>query len=171
MQLGRTASMSFLSVLFSLALLLCQSCALIGGGGENIRHAQGYSVKAPPRWKAIDHGEGDHAYKLASGNVITLTSSCNRDTHVSLELMTRHLLLGERGTVIEKRERMVVDGVTGLFSAVQTTLESNTFYLDLFVLPKQGCIFDFSLVSPRPIPSNETDEFLTFVKSFRYGKS
>ena len=54
---------------------------------------------------------------------------------------------------------------------MQTNLDEKPFYLNVFVLPKHGCIFDFTLVSPKAIGKDETDEFLTFVKSFRYGKN
>ena len=85
--------------------------------------------------------------------------------------MTRHLLIGDRDTNIVTREKLVVDGREGLFSTVETTLEGKPFHLNLFVLPSHGCIFDFSLVSPRKITENETHEFLSFVKSFKYGKN
>ena len=57
------------------------------------------------------------------------------------------------------------------FPEVTTTLEGKPFQLNLFVLPSHGCIFDFSLVSPGSIGESETADFLSFVKSFRYGKS
>ena len=100
-----------------------------------------------------------------------MNSSCNRNTHEPLEWMTRHLLFGDRDTNIVRREKLAVDGKEGLFSDVQTSLEGKPFRLNLFVLPTHGCIFDFSLVSPRNISENETHEFLSFVKSFKYGKN
>lgn len=169
MQLDRTSKM--LSHAFLLSLV--SGCALLGlgGGSDKLKHAEGYRINAPPDWKSIDKGDSDHAYRLPSGDIATLTSSCNRDPNSSLELLTRHLLIGERNTIIARRERIPVDGKDGLFSDVASTLDGKSFHLNLFVLSSHGCIFDFSLVSPQAISETETHGFLNFVRSFHYGKS
>ena len=167
------ASRLFILVLLLAVLGPTSSCALfgLGGGGDDVKHNRNYSVSAPAAWKKIDSDDSDQAYRLPSGNIVEMTSSCNRDTREPLEWMTRHLLIGDRGTNIVQREKLVVDGKEGMFSEVETTLEGKPFRLNLFVLPSHGCIFDFSLVSPRNISQNETHEFLSFVKSFKYGKN
>ena len=170
----RRIASSFPIAVLSLAISgLVSSCALfgLGGGGDEVKHTQNYSVSAPGGWKKIDSDESDHAFRLPSGDIVEMNSSCNRNTHEPLEWMTRHLLFGDRDTDIVRREKLSVDGKEGLFSEVQTTLEGKPFHLNLFVLPSHGCIFDFSLVSPKNIPENETHEFLSFVRSFKYGKN
>ena len=159
-----------LSLLFASSITGCALFGL-GGGGDEVKHSGNYSVSAPVPWKKIDSAESDRAYRLPSGNIVEMNSSCNRNSHESLEWMTRHLLFGDRGTSFVQREKFAVDGSEGLFSAVETTLEGKTFHLNLFVLPSHGCIFDFSLVSPKKIAENEAREFLSFVKSFKYGKN
>lgn len=71
---------------------------------------------------------------------------------------------------VEKRN-ITVDGANGLFSRVRANYDNVRAYLILFVLPKEGCVYDFSLVSNKLIPDRDIDDFLVFIQSFRYGKN
>ena len=64
-----------------------------------------------------------------------------------------------------------VAGSEGLLSSVRVTEGNHIIYLTLFVLTKDACIFDFSLVSPKPISEKESSDFVNFVQSFTYGKN
>jgi len=145
-------------------------CSLFGGGGSGIRRAKWYTVNPPTEWQASDRYESDQAYKLPSGSVVTLTSSCDRRTD-SLELLTRHLLIGTRNVVMKKRETFKVSETEGMYSSVSATLEGVPINLELFVLPKDSCVFDFTLLSRETISDNELEQFLSFIKSFSHGKN
>ncbi len=77
--------------------------------------------------------------------------------------------MGARNINFAKKEKVKVAGEEGLHSSVKATLDGNPFLLELFVLPNHGCVFDFSLVSPKLISDKDSEEFLAFVKSFTYG--
>jgi hypothetical protein len=152
-------------------IFLLNGCAMFGGE-SGIQRNQNYRVVPASGWTAIDaHGESDQAFKLKSGNIATVTSSCHRDTNSSLELMTKHLLLGARHIHMEKQSRVTIDDKEGLHSELTAAYEGKRFYLNLFVLPHHDCIFDFSLMSPNPINPGDKQEFVSFVQSFKYGSN
>jgi len=146
-------------------------CALLGSGNISVPRATHYRVTAPHDWKPLDSSESDHAYQLPSGNIATLNSSCNSASHHPLTYLSQDLILGARDVDYQQRKPLTVDGTEGLYSALTLTMNKAPFHMRIFVMAKQGCVFDFSLLSPRPIPATETEEFLAFVKSFKYGKN
>ena len=161
---------NFSQISFFFATVILSGCALFGGGSESLQRAKGYQVIAPKEWVAKNtESESDQAFQTPSGNIATITSSCKRNTNVSLEVLTRHLLLGARHIVTEKKELYKTSAGEGLYSSVKATLDGVEFHLELFVLSKNSCIFDFSLVSPKKISVLEKESFVTFFKSLTYG--
>ncbi len=150
--------------------LLCASCSIVGGAPD-LERASGYQVEPPAAWSRKGKGESDRAYRLPSGNVVTLVSSCRRNPDAPLDVLTRHLLMGTRGSIVKKREKVTYGGNEGLHSIVVTKLDGKTFHLELFVLTKNECVFDFSMVSPNEISEADSKAFQQFVASFQYGKN
>lgn len=162
--------------IFTLSVILIfpfsPGCALFGGGSETLHRAKGYKIRAPNGWTAKNsNSESDSAFQTASGNVATLTSSCQRNANASLDVLTRHLLLGARNTTFMDKKKIAVAGREGQHSSIKTTLDGSVLYLELFVLPKEACVFDFSLVSNKEISEKERTEFISFFKSFTYGSN
>lgn len=147
-----------------------EGCALLGGGGGGAPpKSKGYRVSSPNDWREEDRNESDKAYKLPSGNIVAINSSCTRNSDAPLDVLTRHLLFGSRNVEVQERQPVNIDGADGLYSKVKATVDKVPIHLHIVVLPKTGCVFDFSLVSPKPIPEKEGNEFFTFVKSFKHG--
>lgn len=145
-------------------------CALLGGGdNDSSPKAKGYRISIPSGWHEEDRNESDRAFRLPSGNVATINSSCTRNSDAPLEVLTRHLLFGSRNVEIVERERLKVDGADALLSKVKAKVDGVPFQLHLVVLPRGGCVFDFSLMSPKTISDAEGRDFLTFVQSFNHG--
>jgi hypothetical protein len=99
---------------------------------------------------------------------VTVTSSCNKHKEASLKVLTRELLIGSRNVKIEREEPLVILGGEAHYSRVRASSEGVPFLLDIVVLKKRGCVFDFSLMSPKSITANETKEFLSFVRTLKY---
>jgi len=140
------------------------------GGEESLRRADGYTAAAPTGWASYDRGESDRAFKLPTGSVVTVTSSCNRNADAPLETLTRHLLIGSRDVSIVERERISVAGTQGLLTKAKATLNKVPFNLNLFVLSKNDCVFDFTMVNKKPFTAEESAQFVSFIRSFHYGK-
>lgn len=151
------------------AIVLIAGCAILGGSGNEISRADDYSLSTPSSWqKKGTDGESDYAYRLPSGNTVTVTSSCNKHKEASLKVLTRELLIGSRNVKIEREESLVILGSEAHYSRVRASSEGVPFLLDIVVLKKRGCVFDFSLMSPKSITPNETKEFLSFVRTLKY---
>lgn len=155
--------------LFVCIALACAGCSIVGGAPD-LERASGYRVEPPESWSRKGRAESDRAYSLPSGNVVTLVSSCHRSPDAPLDVLTRHLLMGTRGTTVKKREKATFGKNAGLHSTIVTKLEGKPFHLELFVLAKNECVFDFTLMSPREIPESDSQAFQQFVGSFQYGK-
>lgn len=149
---------------------LSTSCALIGGSEERLRHAQGYSIEAPADWHSQDPQDGDSAYRLSSGAVVTLVSSCGRSTTAPLDVLARQLLFGLRDVNVTERSTRSFGPNSGLFTRAQGTLSGVKLFLALFTTVRKDCVFDFSMINPRPIPSADEKAFFTYLTSFRYGR-
>lgn len=164
-------SFKFLFILTTPFLFLpLSNCSLMGGSG--LKRAKNVSFSVPPNWSETDTaGESDRAFKLNSGSTVTLTSSCQGQRKTSLEALTKDLLLGARKVKVLRQERLNIANAEALFSHVNATVEGQAFQLLFVVTKKNNCVFDFSLVSPKSIPQQETTEFLDFAKSFNYGQS
>jgi hypothetical protein len=159
----------FVAVVFS--MLFIEGCVLFGGGSGEIepQKATGFTVKTPAGWKKKVQDESDQAYRLESGSLVTLNSSCHRHFDAPLEVLTRQLLIGSRNIEVEHQDSLSADGAEGLYTNVRATLDGVPFYLDLFVLKRESCIFDFSLVNPKNFTTKDREEFRSFIKSFHYG--
>ncbi len=153
-------------------LAVAGGCALFGGGGEGSwARAETYTVTPGASWKKREPENSDKAYQLSSGALATVTSSCNRHPTASLQLLTKHLLMGTRDVNVEKREDLKVGDADGLLSKVTATMEGTKFHMLLVVSrQKNGCVFDFSLVSPKTLSGGDEGEFLDFVRSYKNGK-
>jgi len=152
-------------------VLTMTGCALFGSGDTEPPTAKGYTIRTPQHWIPQPKNQSDYAFKLPTGPVLTVTSTCAQNADAPLEVLTRHLLIGSRNITILRRAPKTIDGVGGLFSEVRATYDKEPFFLNVFVLPKLGCVFDFTLISPKPIPVEETQEFLNFLESFHYGEN
>ncbi len=153
------------------AILFGIGCAFMGGGGgSDLKKSQEYRAAAPANWKPVEAAESDRAFSLPGETTVTLTSSCNKTGKASLELLTKHLLIGSRNVTVLQQEKRTVGKNEGLLTSVKATLEGKPFNLLLFVLPAAGCVFDFSLVSPKEISESNRQDFINYVQSFKHDK-
>ena len=164
--------LSFLkhAILFNFAILGCGGCSMLGGGESKIQRAESYDLSAPAQWKQKGaKGDSDRAYQLPSGNTVSVTSVCDRTKEASLKVLTRQILIGTRNVkILEEQELLIPEG-SGLFTSIKASSEGTPFYLGIAVVKKLDCVFDFSLVSPKPFNKEEQKDFLRFVKSIQYG--
>lgn len=153
------------------AIVCVVGCALFGGGGEgNWARSEHYVVSAPASWKKREPVDSDKAYQLPSGSIATVTSSCNRHPGATLPLLTKHLLFGTRNVDMQKQESFPVDGAEGLLSKLTATMDGAKFFMNIVVARKEECVFDFSLMSPKPLQAGDESDFLGFVRSYRSGR-
>lgn len=158
--------------LFSWVFVLVSSCALLGGGDSGLNRASSYELDIPETWTALkSKGESDRAYRLSSGNLVSVASSCKKNFTSSLRVLTQQLLIGTRQRVVFTEKPVAIDNGTGLFTSLKARTDGKLVYLGVLVVKKHGCVFDFSLLGSDPLSQNDISTFIRFAKSLKYGSN
>lgn len=149
--------------------LTLSSCAILGGGDGGLKRASEYQLQTPLGWEKLkSKGDTDKAFRLPSGNAVSVISSCKKRKAGSLRVLSRQLLIGTRNRLIIQEKPLAISGGSGLFTRVKATLDAKVVYLGLVVIKKRGCVFDFTLMSSKKISNDELSEFLSFARSLDY---
>jgi len=100
-------------------------------------------------WKRIEVSGNDLAFmSLEGGFLLALNSSCKEYGDPPLEVLVQHLLMGFTEREKLKSERRMLDGREGLHARYIAKMDGVARELDLFVLKKDGCVFDLSYIAP-----------------------
>jgi hypothetical protein len=104
----------------------------------------------PPAWRRVDVTAADLAFRDdARGGSILIDGRCGRrDEDVPLTSLTQQLILGttERDFVTE--ETIPFDAREALHTILRAKLDGVVMQYDVYVLKKDGCVYDFVYVAP-----------------------
>jgi hypothetical protein len=128
----------------------------------------------PPSWRPVQVEGATLAYRdephLAS---ILLDGRCYRkDDDVPLLALTDHLVMGTTAREISAQETVPFDGREAMHSRLRAKLDGVLLDYDIFVLKKDGCVYDFVYVAD-PRKGNDQDRsdgmtaFERFAGTFR----
>jgi hypothetical protein len=108
----------------------------------------------------------DLAFHRPGMGTIAINSTCTEYDDVPLSALVNHLLFDttQRQVVIEETVTLVGRGARHLL--VNLELDGVPLQLELYVLRKDGCVFDLSHVSARRASPAARDTFLAFVQRF-----
>ncbi len=118
-------------------------------------------------WRRVRLSENDLAfYADDTGHVMAVNATCEAHEDAPLEVLTRHLLMGftERQRLSE--ERFVLDEREALASRWRAKLDGVPVELQLVVLKKGGCVYDFSYVAPLGRFEARAEDFASLVHGF-----
>jgi hypothetical protein len=123
----------------------------------------------PPGYGSVDAGNGRLAFRDERLRTTVLVNArCKMDgDDVPLVALTNHLFMTftERETIEQKVEPL--DGRDALHTLMRAKLDGVPKTFDVYVLKKDGCVYDFALVSaPGTFDANRT-LFERFVAGFR----
>jgi len=148
-------------------LVACASSGSFGGGvfdGPEVR----YRLTPPGGgYEQLDLDDHDVAFAVASGGTVGVSSRCRGYEDIPPRALVIQLLFGTTDRVRRLEETVTVDGRGALHVVTDVALDGVPVTLDIFVLPKDGCLFDFVYVSPRPEAPEARAAFAQFVRSFR----
>lgn len=124
---------------------------------------------APSTWKRIQVTDAAIAFRDAAHDASVLVNArCKKpDDGTPLVALTNHLLMGstEREVVTETVEPF--DHREALHTTMRAKWDGVPMRLDIFVLKKDGCVYDFVyLAAPAAFEAGAAD-FESFVRSFR----
>jgi hypothetical protein len=154
-----------------LPLLLLLPLSLAGCAAARLRPTGGYQVGVPGApWRALEVKDNDRAYAIeGTGQLLQANATCEGHDDPPLDVLTRHLLMGFTERQLRTQRRVSLDGREALRSRYGARLDGVPVELDLLVLKKDGCVYDFSYVSPPPLFESRVQDFEQLVAGFHAG--
>jgi hypothetical protein len=126
-----------------------------------------FHVEAPPRWQPL-HSAGDLAWRAPQHDaVIAANATCRGHQDAPLSVLVNDLVMGTTQREVLLDETTMLDGREARHQVVQARLDGVPLVYDLYVLKKDGCVYDLTLVCPPRSYEATADTFVSFVAGFR----
>jgi hypothetical protein len=133
------------------AVFLLSACGASLKDGIFVKDEVRYRVRGPDEttWKRIDFADNDLAWaSVTSGQVLAVNATCRGHEDPPLEVLTTHLLFGFSARERVSQRLLTLDGREALRSHYRARLDGVPVEIELVVLKKNGCVHDFTAVSP-----------------------
>jgi hypothetical protein len=151
-----------------LSLLLFVACAGSSFDGQVYRSGElAFRVgPVPSSWRSIEATGALLAFRDDDASAtVALNGRCGLDgDDVPLEALTHHLFLQFTGRDLVSQKRVDLDGRAALRTEMVAELDGVKKHYVVYVLKKDGCVYDFLYVSPGA--TGESAEFERFVGGF-----
>ncbi len=122
----------------------------------------------PPNFNRVGLNDNDLAFVATdSPHSIALNSTCEGYGDASLQVLTQHLLMGFTDRQLVSHEVRQMDGRESLRSHYMAKLDGVPIELLLVVLKKNGCVYDFTYLSPRGRFEEKLSSFEQLLSQFR----
>ena len=148
----------------ALSLVLLSSCASSGFDGRVYRSDDlSFHVgPVPGSWRSVSVDGTRLAFRDdAASATIQVSGRCGVDgDDVPLEALTHHLFLNFTKRNLLKQERVELDGRAALRTELGAELDGVPLQYLVYVLMKDGCVYDFIHVSPGARGRGEFERFL-----------
>jgi hypothetical protein len=124
--------------------------------------------RVPSSWRRIETEGVLLAFRDEGGRAsISITGRCGKDgDDVPLEALTHHLFLDFTEREIERQSRLSMDGREALHTELRAKLDGVPKEFSVFVLKKNGCVYDFVHVAAAGTDPAARREFASFVETF-----
>jgi len=128
-------------------------------------------ASVPGTWRSIDAPGTLLAFRDdRTPASISISGRCGKDgDDVPLEALTHHLFLIFTERRVESQTLTVLDGREALHTEMDAKLDGVPKHFALFVLKKNGCVYDFVHISPvgsGPELEGARKAFVSFVEQF-----
>jgi hypothetical protein len=162
------------------ALAIAVMCGVAGCGASGGQGTKGETIyragpiafrlpETPPTWRQIKVSHASLSYRddvhdasiLVNGRCTTL------DGDTPLLALTNHLVMGTTERTVESQSVEPFDGREALHTRLTAKLDGVPFGFDIFVLKKDGCVYDFVYVASRDVIDGGAPVFDAFVRGFR----
>ncbi|MCY1040628.1 hypothetical protein OV208_04775 [Corallococcus sp. bb12-1] len=120
-------------------------------------------------WQHASFADNDLAFveRGETGRVIATNATCRDHDDPSLSVLTKHLLMGFTERQDLGQRTFTLDGREALRSRYVAKLDGVPVSLELVVLKKDNCVFDFSYVSPVGQADARMADFESLVSGFQ----
>lgn len=122
----------------------------------------------PAGWERIDAGDSLLAFRdTRTPASVAVTGRCGKDgDDVPLESLTHHLFLEFTERRIESQSRLSLAGREALRTELFARLDGVEKRYTIFVLKKNGCVYDFMHIAPPDASPEGRQAFVAFVEGF-----
>ncbi len=126
-----------------------------------------------PSWSVVHHQAGEVGFfNNEVGGVIQTDTVCRDDAEAApLTALTNRLLIGYSERNDLSSELVQLDRREALHTIIEAKLDGVPVTLDLYVMKRNGCIFDLSFAAPVARFAEGKDEFERFVRGFVVARS
>jgi len=159
----------------SFALVLCAAALALPAcqapfDGATYRGA-GFAFRVPERpdsWQRIDAEGTSLAFRDAHGGAtVAVNARCGKDAEdVPLEALTRHLFIQFTDREPSLEEKVPFDGREALHTVMTAKLDGVPKKFDVWVMKKDGCVYDLYLIAEPVRFDAIAGEFRKFVSGF-----
>jgi hypothetical protein len=103
----------------------------------------------PSKWRRVDVDGADLAFRDdAHGGSTLFDVRCGRrDDDAPLSVLTSHLMMGTTDREIESQETIPFDGREAMHSVFRAKLDGVPQRYDIYVMKKDGCVYDIVYVA------------------------
>lgn len=161
-----------LSALLALAVHGCAASATFDGAVYRGRDVSFRVPLVPASWRRVSLPAADLAFRDEAHDAsVLINSRCLvSDWDAPLVALTDHLILGTTARQIAREETIPFDGREALHTLLEARLDGVPMRYDIFVLKKDGCVYDLVYVSPpsgaATLAAGGFAEFEAFVRGF-----
>jgi hypothetical protein len=122
----------------------------------------------PPAWERLRIANNDAAWHdTVSDGVIHVDHVCGRDQDTPLPALVQHLLIGFTDREMVSEETIPFDGREARHVVLRARLDGVPMKLELFVMKKDGCVYDLGYVARPERFERGAPAFRAFVAGFR----
>ena len=125
-------------------------------------------AQIPAEWRQIESDDALLMFRDDSAPAsVVVNGRCGRDgDDVPLSALTHHLFLQFSDRVIENETKINLDGREALHTELLAKLDGVKKRYGVFVLKKNGCVYDFIHVAPPSASAESRERFVSFVQGF-----
>ncbi len=122
----------------------------------------------PPTWKRLEVTHVRLAFRDQSAeSTVLVNARCGKDSDdVPLQALTQHLFMNFTERVTIEQGVVSMDGREAMHTVLRAKLDGVPKAFDAYVLKKDGCVYDFVVVSPPQKFDGNRQVFETFVSGF-----
>jgi hypothetical protein len=104
----------------------------------------------PPSWRRVDLAGADVAFRdeERAGSVLVDVRCSGRDDDAPLSSLTGHLIMGTTERKFDTEEVVAFDRREAQHTLLRAKLDGVPMRYDIYVMKKNGCVFDLVYVAP-----------------------
>jgi hypothetical protein len=104
----------------------------------------------PATWRRIDVGSADLAFRddARSGSTLFDVRCGQRDDDAPLSTLTEHLIMGTTERAFDTEEVVPFDRREAMHTVLHAKLDGVPMEYDIYVMKKDGCLYDLVYVAP-----------------------